>query len=78
MSNKNKDRVILILIFVITIYMFFACCYGTYKLFAQDKDEVIFTDPITETQYIQKSKYIEVKGTDGYVSYIGNNAELED
>ena len=77
MKPTNKDRLILLLIFVVAIYMFFATCYGTYKLFAQDNGEVIFIDHITGTQYIQKSKYIEVKGTDGYVSYIGTSGELE-
>lgn len=74
MSNKNKDRMILILIFVVAIYMFFATIYGTYKLFA---DDTIYLDSATQTKYIEHSNYIEVKGTDGYTEYIGNNAELE-
>ena len=75
MSNKNKDRFLLILMFVLAIYVFFATIYGTYKLFADDK--VLFTDEITKTQYIEHENYIEVKGTDGYVSYIGTSGELE-
>lgn len=74
MSNKNKDRAFLILLLVIAIYCFFACCYGTYKLFA---DELIYQDIDTQTQYIDCGKYIKVKGTDGYTEYIGNGAELE-
>lgn len=74
MSNKNKDRMILILIFVVAIYMFFATVYGTYKLFAEDK---IYIDTSTKTQYIEQGNYIQVKGADGYTEYIGNNAELE-
>ena len=74
MSNRNKDRLILLLMFIVAIYMFFATCYGTYKLFADDK---IFIDTETKTQYIERGNYIEVKGTDGYTEYIGNDAELE-
>lgn len=74
MSNKNKDRFILILMFVVAIYMFFATCYGTYKLFADDK--VILIDTETQTKYIDYGNYIEVKGADGYTEYIGNG-ELE-
>jgi hypothetical protein len=77
MKNSLKDKLILIVIFVVAIYMFFASCYGTYKLFAQDTGEIIFIDEVTGTEYVQKSKYIEVKGTDGYTEYIGNGAELE-
>ena len=78
MSNKNKDRVIvgLITLFVVVtlFYIVFACIYGTYKLFADDK---IYIDTSTKTQYIEQGNYIEVKGVDGYTEYIGNGAELE-
>ena len=77
MKNSLKDRLILLLMFIVAIYMFFATCYGTYKLFAQDTGEIIFIDEVTGTEYVQKSKYIEVKGKDGYISNIGSDAELE-
>jgi len=74
MKNSLKDKLILIVIFVVAIYMFFATIYGTYKLFADDN---IYIDTSTKTQYIEQGNYVEVKGTDGYTEYIGNNAELE-
>lgn len=75
MKNRTKDKIVLIIFCVVVIYMFFICCYGIAKLFAADK--VLFTDKITGTKYIEHKNYIEVKGTDGYAEYIGNNTELE-